>query len=63
MQGFYYLLGLIAFCVIVYWFIQNDKVPPGEPTKGILRMRFDGSPQNGHKEKEPSKSARVGQRD
>jgi hypothetical protein len=37
--GFYFLLSLIAFGVIARWFIQNDKLAPGEHTIGILRMK------------------------
>ncbi len=38
MSGIYYLLSLIAFWVIVAWFMQNDQVRPGERTRGLLRM-------------------------
>jgi hypothetical protein len=39
MQGLYYLLALVGFGFIANWFIQNDRLPPGEPTKGLLRMK------------------------
>ena len=39
LQGIYYLLSLIAFGVIAMWFMQNDRLPPGERTKGFLRMK------------------------
>jgi hypothetical protein len=45
-QGIYYLLSLIFFGVIVYWYIQNDQLRPGEPTKGLLRMRHTIPPQD-----------------
>lgn len=38
MQGFYYLLTLIAFVIAALWLIQNDPLPPGERTTGLLRM-------------------------
>ena len=39
MSGIYYLLSLVAFGVIVIWFIQNDRLLPGERTTGFLRMK------------------------
>ena len=39
MSGIYYLLSLIAFGVIVGWLMRNDRLPPGEPTTGFLRMK------------------------
>lgn len=40
LTGVYYLLSLIGFGVICHWLIHNDKIPPGEPTNGLLRMRL-----------------------
>ncbi len=37
-QGIYYLLTLIAIGVVIRWFIQNDRIKPGERTTGILSM-------------------------
>ncbi len=35
----FYLVGFFfAIIVIVYWTRQNDTVPPGGRTKGLLRM-------------------------
>jgi hypothetical protein len=46
-QGFYYLLSLIGFWIIVMWLLQNDGLRPGEPTKGLLRMTEPGSAGDG----------------
>jgi hypothetical protein len=37
-QGLYYLLTLIVVGLVIRWYAQNDRLAPGEPTKGILRM-------------------------
>jgi hypothetical protein len=39
LQGLYYLLTLVAFGVIAFWLLQNDKLPANEPTVGLLRMK------------------------
>ncbi|MBL26120.1 MAG: hypothetical protein CMM50_01020 [Rhodospirillaceae bacterium] len=39
MDGVYYLFGLLGIGVILFWSIQNEKLPPGSKTKGILAMR------------------------
>jgi hypothetical protein len=46
MQGIYYLLSLIALGVVIRWVVINDRLQPGEPTKGLLRMK-DPLPQSG----------------
>ena len=38
MEGFYYLVFLIAIMVIIQWYIANDAVKPDEPTRGLLAM-------------------------
>jgi hypothetical protein len=38
MQGLYYLASLIAIGLVLRWSMQNDKLKPGEPTKGLFRM-------------------------
>lgn len=43
MSGLYFLFFLIGIAVTVGWYIKNDRLGPGEPTKGILRMKNDAS--------------------
>lgn len=38
MSALYFLLSLIGIAVIATWYVKNDKLGPGEPTKGFLRM-------------------------
>jgi hypothetical protein len=38
MASFYLLFFFIGIIVVVYWTRQNDAVPPGGETTGILRM-------------------------
>jgi hypothetical protein len=44
MSGLYYLLFLVGVAVIAVWYVKNDKLGPGEPSKGLLRMKDDASP-------------------
>jgi hypothetical protein len=37
-DGIYYVLSLIAFWIIVRWFVQNDRRAAGERTIGLLCM-------------------------
>jgi hypothetical protein len=39
MQGAYYLLSIVAVFVVFVWYIRNEKVPDGAPTKGLLAMK------------------------
>lgn len=39
MQGIYYLLSIVAVFVVFVWYIRNEKVPDGEPTRGLLAMK------------------------
>ena len=39
MQGIYYLLSIIAVLVVFIWYIRNDNIPEGEPTRGLLAMK------------------------
>lgn len=39
MDGLFYLFGLLGIGLILFWSIQNDKLPPDGKTKGILAMR------------------------
>ena len=36
----YFVAFFVGIIVVVYWTRQNDAVPPGEKTKGFLRMTF-----------------------
>jgi hypothetical protein len=40
MISYYIVAFFFAIIVIVYWARQNDAVPLGERTKGLLRMKF-----------------------
>jgi hypothetical protein len=44
MSGVYYLLTIFAIGVVIAWSIQNDQLPPGEETQGILRMKRPKQP-------------------
>jgi hypothetical protein len=37
-QGLYFLLTLVAFVIVALWLMQNDPLPPGGRTTGLLRM-------------------------
>ena len=39
MQGTSYLLSIVAVFVVFVWYIRNEKVPDGEPTRGLLAMK------------------------
>lgn len=39
MESIYYLFGLLGIGVILFWSIQNDKLPPDGKTKGLLAMK------------------------
>ena len=39
MQGIYYLLSIAAVLVVSIWYIRNDGLPEGEPTRGLLAMK------------------------
>jgi hypothetical protein len=38
MSSFYLLFFFIGIIVVVYWTRQNDGIPSGGKTKGVLRM-------------------------
>jgi len=42
MQGIYYLLSIVAVFVVFIWYIRNDQLANGEPTRGILAMKEPG---------------------
>jgi hypothetical protein len=39
MQGIYYLLSIVAVFVVFVWYIRNEKMPDGAPTRGLLAMK------------------------
>ena len=39
MQGIYYLLSIVAVFVVFVWYIRNEGVADGEPTRGLLAMK------------------------
>jgi hypothetical protein len=43
-SGLYFLLFVVGIAVIAVWYVKNDRLGSGEPTKGILRMKDDASP-------------------
>jgi hypothetical protein len=43
MDGLFFLLSVISVGLVVFWFIRNDRVPPGGPTSGLLAMRDERS--------------------
>lgn len=51
MQGLYFLLSLIGFGVIALWYVRNDGLAPGEPSKGLLRMQNAPAAENNEKER------------
>jgi hypothetical protein len=59
MQGIYYLLSIIAVFVVFIWYIQNDKIPEGEPTRGLLAMKDQG----GDADAGSAKGKKQGRRD
>jgi hypothetical protein len=40
MDGLYFLLSIVAVGIVMWWVWQNDRVPPDQPTRGLLAMRF-----------------------
>lgn len=49
MSGLYFLLFLVGIAMVAVWFVRNDRLAPGEPTKGILRMSSGASPPTGER--------------
>jgi hypothetical protein len=39
MQGIYYLLSIVAVFIVFVWYIRNDGLAEGEPTRGLLAMK------------------------
>jgi hypothetical protein len=44
MQGVYYLLSIVAVFVVFNWYIRNEGVAEGQPTRGLLAMKDSSSP-------------------
>jgi hypothetical protein len=39
MQGIYYLLSIVAVFIVFVWYIRNEGLDEGEPTRGLLAMK------------------------
>ncbi len=44
MQGLYYLFSIIAVFIVLIWYIRNDDIPDGKPTRGLLAIKLDVEP-------------------
>lgn len=44
LTGLYYLAAIIGLGFIVRWFLANDRLPPDQPTTGLLRMERSEQP-------------------
>jgi hypothetical protein len=44
MQGIYYLLSIVAVFIVFVWYIRNDGLAEGEPTRGLLAMKESTPP-------------------
>jgi hypothetical protein len=58
MQGIYYLLSIVALFIVLIWYIRNDGLADGEPTRGLLAMKeppeeklTNGAPNAGRRSK------------
>ena len=56
MQGVYYLLSIVAVFVVFIWYIQNDGLAEGEPTRGLLAMKEPEIPSSDQDAKERHKA-------
>jgi hypothetical protein len=43
MDGLFYLMSVVGIGVVMWWVMQNDHVPPDQPTKGIFAMMPTGA--------------------
>lgn len=48
MQGIYYLLSIAAVLFVSIWYIRNDGLAEGEPTRGLLAMKEPTPPHQTH---------------
>jgi hypothetical protein len=37
-DGLFYLISIVAVGLVMWWVVQNDKVPPNRPTSGLFAM-------------------------
>jgi hypothetical protein len=42
MDGLFYLMSVVGVGIVMWWAIQNDRVPPDKPTIGMFAM-FTGA--------------------
>jgi hypothetical protein len=49
MQGIYYLLSIVAVFIVFIWYIRNDGLAEGEPTRGLLAMKEADPPRRTRK--------------
>jgi len=38
--GIFFLASIVAVFIVLQWFVDNDRVPENEQTKGLLAMRL-----------------------
>jgi hypothetical protein len=38
MDGLFYLMSVVGVGVVMWWVMQNDHVPPDQPTRGLFAM-------------------------
>lgn len=38
--GIFLLASVIAVFIVLNWFVENDRIPENEPTKGLLAMKL-----------------------
>ena len=57
MQGIYYLVSIVALFIVFIWYIRNDGLPEGEPTRGLLAMKEPTVPPLGQKRKDRARNA------
>jgi hypothetical protein len=65
MQGIYYLLSIATVLIVFIWYIRNDGLAEGEPTRGLLAMKEPIPPHRTHQlahraTKARSSSASIG---
>jgi|HubBroStandDraft_5_1064220.scaffolds.fasta_scaffold679640_2 hypothetical protein len=42
MDGLFYLMSVVGVGIVMWWVMQNDRVPPDKPTVGMFAM-FTGA--------------------
>jgi len=38
--GFFFLASIVAVFIVLNWFVENDRVPENQQTKGLLAMKL-----------------------